>query len=72
LNKRCVAHHAARAPPASTALGVVDIPAAPVWPLPTSAIEIALQRLDGTRLRSAAQEPQFPLLAVVRACLETP
>ena len=72
LNKRCVAHHAARSTPASTALGFVEVPAAPVWPLPPSAIEIELQRLDGTRLRIAAQEPLFPLLAVVRAFLETP
>ena len=72
LKKRCVAHHAARSTPASTALGFVEVPAAPVWPLPPSAIEIELQRLDGTRLRIAAQEPQFPLLAVVRAFLETP
>jgi len=73
LKKRGVAHHAARSPPASTAaLGFVEVPAAPVWPLPTSAIAIELQRPDGTRLRIAAQEPQLPLLAVVRAFLETP
>jgi len=73
LKKRGVAHHAARSTPASTAaVGFVEVPAAPVWPLPTSAIEIERQRLDGTRLRIAAQEPQFPLLAVVRAFLETP
>jgi hypothetical protein len=72
LTKRGVAHHAARSPPASPALGCVAVPAAPVWPLPTSAIAIARQRLDGPRLRIAAQEPQCPLLAVVRAGVETP
>ena len=71
LKKRCVAHHTARSTPASTALGFVEVPAAPVWPLPISAIEIELQRLDGARLRIAAQELQLPLLAVVRAFLET-
>lgn len=73
LKKRCVAHHAARSTPASTAaLGFVEVPAVPVWPLTTSDIEIELQRPDGARLRIAAQEPQLPLLAVVRAFLETP
>ena len=72
LKKRCVAYHAARSTPASTAaLGFVEVPAAPVWPRTTSAIEIALQRLDGARLRIAAHELQLPLLAVVRAFLET-
>ena len=73
LKKRCAAHHAARSAPASTAaLRFVEVPATPVWPLTTSDSEIALQRPDGTRLRIAAQEPQLPLLAVVRAFLETP
>ena len=98
LKQRCTAHHAALATPASTALGFVEVPAAPAWPLPTSIIEldlcvaaglvgealaqcqadaradieIELQRPDGARLRIAAQEPHLPLLAVVRAFLETP
>src|SRR5207302_288643 len=34
LKKRCAAHHAMPSPPASTtALGFVEVPAAPVWPL---------------------------------------
>jgi hypothetical protein len=72
LKQRCTAHHAALATPASTALGFVDVPVAPVWPLPTSIIELELHRPDGARLRIAAQEPHRPLLAVVRAFLETP
>jgi hypothetical protein len=73
LKQRCTAHHAALAPPASTAaLGFVEVPAAPVWPLPTSGIEIELYRPDGTRLRIAAHEPQLPLMALVRTFLETP
>ena len=73
LKKRCAAHHAALAASTSTAaLGFVEVPAAPVWALPTSAIEIELHRPDGARLRVAAPEPQLPLLAVVRAFLETP
>ena len=73
LKKRCAAHHAALAAPTSTAaLSFVEVPAAPVWPLPPAAIEIDLHRPDGTRLRIAAQEPHLPLLAVVRAFLETP
>ena len=72
LKKRCAAHHAARSVPPSTALGFVDVPTTPVWPLPPSGIEIELHRPDGTRLRIAAQEPQCPLLAVVRTFLETP
>jgi hypothetical protein len=72
LKQRCAAHHAMPCPPASTAaLGFVEVPAAPVWPFPTAAIEIELHRPDGTRLRIAAQEPQLPLLAVVQAFLET-
>ena len=72
LKKRCAAHHAVRSTPAATAvLGFVEVPAAPIWPLPTSGIEIELQRPDGTRLRMHAPEPQLPLLGVVRAFLET-
>jgi hypothetical protein len=72
LKKRCAAHHAGRSTPAATAvLGFVEVPAAPLWPLPTSGIEIELQRPDGTRLRMHAPEPQLPLLGVVRAFLET-
>ena len=73
LKKRCAAHHAALAAPVSTAtLGFVEVPAAPAWPLPTSRIELELHRPDGACLRIAGQEPQLPLLAVVRAFLETP
>jgi hypothetical protein len=73
LKKRCATHHAALAASTSTAaLGFVEVPAAPVWARPTSAIELELHRPDGARLRVAAPEPQLPLLAVVRAFLETP
>ena len=73
LKKRCAAHHAALAAPVSTATpGFGEVPAAPAWPLPTSGIELELHRPDGAHLRIAAQEPQLPLLAVVRAFLETP
>ena len=73
LKKRCAAHHAALAASTSTAaLGFVEVPATPIWALPTSAIEIEPQRPNGARLRVAAPESQLPLLAVVRAFLETP
>ena len=72
LKKRCAAHDAAQAAPATTALGFVEVPTTSVWPLPISGIEIELQRPDGTRLRITAQEPQLPLLAVVRTFWETP
>ena len=73
LKRRCAAHHAALAASTSTAaLGFVEMPAAPVWALPASAIEIELHRPDGARLRIAAPEPQLPLLAVVRTFLEMP
>lgn len=73
LKKRCAAHHAALATSTSTAaLGFVEVPAVPVWALSPSAIEVELQRPDGARLRVAAPEPHLPLLAVVRAFLETP
>ena len=72
LKKRSAAHHAAQSTPAATAvLGFVEVPATPLWPLPTSGIEIELQRPDGTRLRMHAPAPQLPLLGVVRAFLET-
>jgi hypothetical protein len=72
LKKRCAAHHAALAASTSTAaLGFVEVPAASVWALPTTAIEIELHRPDGVRLRVAAPAPQLPLLAVVRAFLGT-
>ena len=77
LKKRCVASHAARSPPASTAastaaLEFVEGPAAPVWPLPPSAIASERQRPDGARLRMHAPEPPLPLTALVRAFVETP
>jgi hypothetical protein len=73
LKKRCAAHHAAMAASASIAEpGFVEVPAAPAWARPTSAIEIELHRPDGTRLRVAAPESQLPLLAVVRTFLEIP
>jgi len=71
LKKRCAAHHAAQSAPASTALGFVEVPPISVWPLPTSGIEIELQRPDGTRLRLHTHEPQPPLVALVRTFLET-
>ena len=71
LKKRCAAHHAAQSAPASTARGFVEVPHISVWPLPTSGIEIELQRPDGTRLRLHAHEPQPPLVALVRTFLET-
>ena len=71
LKKRCAAHHAAQSAPASTVLGFVEVPPTSVWPLPTSGIEIDLQRPDGTRLRLHTHEPQPPLVALVRTFLET-
>jgi len=71
LKKRCAAHHAAQSAPASAALGFVEVPPISVWPLPTSGIEIELQRPDGTRLRLHTHEPQPPLVALVRTFLET-
>ena len=71
LKKRCAAHHAVQSAPASTVLGFVEVPPTSVWPLPTSGIEIELQRPDGTRLRLHAHEPQPPLVALVRTFLET-
>jgi hypothetical protein len=72
LKKRCVAHHAAQSTPAATAaLGFMEVPAAPLWPLPTSGVELELQRPDGTRLRLHTPEPHLPLLAVIRTFLET-
>jgi hypothetical protein len=71
LKKRCAAHHAVQSAPASTALGFVEVPPTAVWPLPTSGIEIELQRSDGTRMRLYTHEPQPPLVALVRTFLET-
>ena len=70
LKKRCAAHHDAQSAPASTALGFVEVPPISVWPLPTSGIEIELQRPDGTWLRLYTHEPQPPLVALVRTFLE--
>ena len=70
LKKRCAAPHAAPSVPA--ALHFVEVPAAPVWPLPTAPIESELHRPDGARLRSTAPEAQFPLTALVRTFWATP
>ena len=73
LKKRCAAHHAAPSAPVSpAALGFVEVPAAPAWPFPAAGIELELHRPDGTRLRIAGPETHLPLLAMVRAFLETP
>ena len=81
LKHRCMAQHAAPSVcPASataseasrTALDFVEVPAAPVWPRPTTPIEIELHRPDGTRLRIATHETQPSLLALVQTFLETP
>ena len=73
LKKRCAAHHTAQSAPVSpAALGFVEVPAAPVWPPPSSTIECELHRPDGARLRIAAPETQLSLLALVRAFLATP
>jgi len=73
LQQRCAAHHATRSAPASTAaLHFVEVPGAPACPPPRAGIEIELHRPDGVRLRIAGPEPQLPLLAMVRAFLETP
>ena len=72
LQQRCADHHAAQSAPTSTALGFVAVMATSVWPRPTAGTEIELHRADGARLRIHSHEPQLPLLAVVRAFLETP
>jgi hypothetical protein len=72
LKKRRAAHHATRAPPASTALGCVEVTAPPMGPSPPVGTEIELHRADGTRLRMRSDEPQRPLAALVRTFLETP
>jgi hypothetical protein len=72
LKKRCAAHHAAQPAPASTALRFVEVMATPVPPTPPVGTEIELHRPDGTRLRIYTNEPQPPLVALVRTFLETP
>jgi hypothetical protein len=72
LKKRCATQHAARSAPASTALGCVEVPAAPGWPTFGAGTEIELSRADGTRLRIHTHEPLPPLVALVRTFLETP
>jgi hypothetical protein len=72
LKKRCAARHEEPgAEPLSSTFSFVEVPTAPAGPLPTSSIEIELHRPDGARLRIAGPETQFPLLAMVRAFLET-
>ena len=73
LKKRGAAHHAAPSTPGATvALDFVEVPAAPVWPRPTTPIEIELHRPDGTRLRIAAHETPLSLLTLVQTFLEAP
>jgi hypothetical protein len=72
LKKRCAAHHATQAAPASTALGFVEVTATPAWPCPSAGTEIELHRADGARLRIHSHDPQPPLVALVRTFLETP
>jgi hypothetical protein len=72
LHQHCTAHLAPAVEPSSTALSFVELPATPVWPMPTLTAEIELQRTDGARLRIHYHEPQPPLVALMRTFLETP
>ena len=72
LHQHCAAHHAPAVGSSSTALGFVELPATPAWPLPPLSAAVELQRPDGARLRMHSHEPQPSLVALVRTFLETP
>jgi hypothetical protein len=59
-------------PPPASAMppSFVEIPAAPVWPPTTAAMEIEMERPDGVRLRLRCPESIAPVAAVVQAFLE--
>jgi hypothetical protein len=71
LHQHCTAHHAPAVEPSSTALDFVELPAPPAWSVPTLTAAVELQRPDGARLRMHYHESQPPLIALVRAFLET-
>jgi hypothetical protein len=68
LKNQMAIPHAARPRP----LGFVEVPSAPAGPQATAVTQIELSRADGTRLFLHTPEAQLPLLALVRAFLETP
>ena len=72
LHQHCAAPHAPAMESSSTALGFVELPATPAWPLPPLSAAVELQRPDGARLRMHSHEPQPSLVALVRTFLETP
>ena len=55
----------------STLLGFVEVPTVPSWPQATPTTQIELHRADGTRLSIRSPESTLPLVALVRAFLET-
>jgi hypothetical protein len=72
LKKQMATPHAAPSAAPPRPLGFVEVPSAPAGPPLTAATQIELSRADGTRLCLYAPEAQLPLLAIVRAFLETP
>jgi hypothetical protein len=71
LKKHMAMPHNARSAAASaTPPPFVEVPPAPAWPLATPAMDIELERPDGTRLRLRCSESTAPVAVLVRAFLE--
>ena len=70
LKKHMATPHDARSATSATSLPFIEVPPPPAWPLATPAMDIELERPDGTRLRLRCPEATAPVAVLVRAFLE--
>ena len=70
LKKHMATQHDSRSAASSTPPPFVEVPPAPAWFPATQAMEIELERPDGTRLCIHGAESTVPLAPLVRAFLE--
>jgi hypothetical protein len=70
LKKHIAALHDATPAAPAASPPFVEVPAAPVWPPATAAMEIEMERPDGARLRLRCPETTLSVTALVRVFLE--
>jgi hypothetical protein len=70
LKKHMAAPHNSRSAASPTPPRFVEVPPTPTWPSVAQAMEIELERPDGSCLRVRCPESTLPVVAVVRAFLE--
>jgi hypothetical protein len=71
LNKHMTTPHDSKPVTSPSSPRCVEVPPTPAWPSATQAMEIELERPDGTRLCLKCPESTSSVTALVRAFLET-